>query len=542
MKNIKISYFLLSSFFLIIAGFIVSVLFSFNEMNLINNQSTIISNKWLPSVSLIEKINTQTADLRNYESMHIISTKADEMAVALKEIENKKKEIDSTIASYENLLDKTSEEESRSLLSVFKKDYNEYLAIEKELISLSSKNENDAAKNLYINESRKSYDEFSKSLDDLASFDTKKANEASQFGDTLFDKSIFVLSIISFVIIAFTLSIGLYITRSLTRQINLIQQAMMSLAGGDLSVKLPNPSKNELGILSRHFNTAVQQFAQTVSHIQNSSTQLATTAEQLSLVTNETSRDIHLQNEQLEMAATAVTEMTVAVEDVAENAINTSKESDLARERANEGSEQVKLSSESVSLLLKELQDTSNGVDKLVGQVKNITSVLDVIREIAEQTNLLALNAAIEAARAGEAGRGFAVVADEVRALAHRTQESTKEIESMISAVESGTNDTVVAIQSSYDRAKVTMDAAGQTGIAIQKIVDAVLVINEKNTSIASSTEQQANVAREVDRNLTTIRDISNETSSRSVETSASSQELAKLAEELNQLTSQFKI
>ncbi|MBJ7552693.1 methyl-accepting chemotaxis protein, partial [Marinomonas spartinae] len=410
------------------------------------------------------------------------------------------------------------------------------------LISLSSKNENDAAKNLYINESRKSYDEFSKSLDDLASFDTKKANEASQFGDTLFDKSIFVLSIISFVIIAFTLSIGLYITRSLTRQINLIQQAMMSLAGGDLSVKLPNPSKNELGILSRHFNTAVQQFAQTVSHIQNSSTQLATTAEQLSLVTNETSKDIHLQNEQLEMAATAVTEMTVAVEDVAENAINTSKESDLARERANEGSEQVKLSSESVSLLLKELQDTSNGVDKLVGQVKNITSVLDVIREIAEQTNLLALNAAIEAARAGEAGRGFAVVADEVRALAHRTQESTKEIESMISAVESGTNDTVVAIQSSHERAKVTMDAASQTGIVIQKIVEAVLVINERNTSIASSTEQQANVAREVDRNLTTIRDISNETSSRSVETSASSQELAKLAEELNQLTSQFKI
>lgn len=190
MKNIKISHFLLSSFFLIIAAFIVSVLFSFNEMNLINNQSTIISNKWLPSVSLIEKINTQTADLRNYESLHIISIKEDEMAVALKEIENKKKEIDSTIASYENLLDKTSEEESRSLLSVFKKDYNEYLAIEKELISLSSKNENDAAKKMYVNESRKSYDDFSKSLDDLASFDSKKANEASQFGDTLFDPTL----------------------------------------------------------------------------------------------------------------------------------------------------------------------------------------------------------------------------------------------------------------------------------------------------------------------------------------------------------------
>ena len=112
------------------------------------------------------------------------------MAVALKEIENKKKEIDSTIASYENLLDKTSEEESRSLLSVFKKDYNEYLAIEKELISLSSKNENDAAKKMYVNESRKSYDDFSKSLDDLASFDSKKANEASQFGDTLFDPTL----------------------------------------------------------------------------------------------------------------------------------------------------------------------------------------------------------------------------------------------------------------------------------------------------------------------------------------------------------------
>ncbi|EKE77208.1 methyl-accepting chemotaxis protein, partial [Idiomarina xiamenensis] len=169
-------------------------------------------------------------------------------------------------------------------------------------------------------------------------------------------------------------------------------------------------------------------------------------------------------------------------------------------------------------------------------------SVLDVIRAIADQTNLLALNAAIEAARAGDSGRGFAVVADEVRALAHRTQESTKEIETMIQAVQNDTNSTVSSMQNSHEQAKQSLEIANMAGQALQEITQAISRINEQNVTIASSAEEQANVAKEVDKNLVTIRDIANDNASGANETSAASAELARLAENLSSMTMRFRV
>jgi methyl-accepting chemotaxis protein len=174
--------------------------------------------------------------------------------------------------------------------------------------------------------------------------------------------------------------------------------------------------------------------------------------------------------------------------------------------------------------------------------VREISKVLDVIRSIAEQTNLLALNAAIEAARAGDAGRGFAVVADEVRALAHRTQQSTQEIEQMIGGIQSGTDQAVGAMHSSNGRARSTLEVAQAAGTALEQIAQAIASINERNLVIASASEEQAQVAREVDRNLVNIRDLSLQSSAGANQTSAASQELSRLAVDLNSLVARFKV
>ena len=185
---------------------------------------------------------------------------------------------------------------------------------------------------------------------------------------------------------------------------------------------------------------------------------------------------------------------------------------------------------------------TASEVEQLAGQVRDISKVLDVIRSIAEQTNLLALNAAIEAARAGEAGRGFAVVADEVRALAHRTQQSTREIEQMVSGIQQGTDKAVNAMQNSNSRARSTLDVAKAAGQALDEIAAAISQINERNLVIASASEEQAQVAREVDRNLVNIRDLSMQSSAGANQTSAASQELSRLAVDLNALVARFSI
>jgi methyl-accepting chemotaxis protein len=175
-------------------------------------------------------------------------------------------------------------------------------------------------------------------------------------------------------------------------------------------------------------------------------------------------------------------------------------------------------------------------------QTRDISKVLDVIRAVAEQTNLLALNAAIEAARAGDAGRGFAVVADEVRALAHRTGESTREIESMIGSIHQGTEQTVNALQVSAERAKSTLDKANAAGQSLSTISVSVAGINDRNLLIASASEQQAQVAREVDRNLVSIRDLSVQTAAGAQQTSVATQELSRLAADLNGLVHRFTL
>jgi len=285
-----------------------------------------------------------------------------------------------------------------------------------------------------------------------------------------------------------------------------------------------------------------QSLRETIQGISDSSNQLASAAEELNVVTEDSTRGLHQQNHEIEQAATAVNEMTTAVDEVARNAVATSEASRESDETAQHGRQQVIRTVDSIGLLAGDVTQTASEVERLAGQVRDISKVLDVIRSIAEQTNLLALNAAIEAARAGDAGRGFAVVADEVRALAHRTQQSTQEIEQMIGDVHLGTDKAVHAMQLSNERARSTLELARAAGEALDGIATAISQISERNLVIASASEEQAQVAREVDRNLVNIRDLSLQSSAGANQTSAASQELARLAIDLNSLVARFQV
>ncbi|WP_409033951.1 methyl-accepting chemotaxis protein [Pseudomonas sp. JUb42] len=280
----------------------------------------------------------------------------------------------------------------------------------------------------------------------------------------------------------------------------------------------------------------------TVQQIANASDQLASAAEELTAVTENSTRGLVTQNDEIQQAATAVNEMTAAVEEVARNAASTSLISTQTAEDASKGQEQVQQAVAAINTVTVEITDSTQRVEALAGQIHDITKVLEVIRGIAEQTNLLALNAAIEAARAGEQGRGFAVVADEVRALAHRTQSSTGEIEAMIDRVRNGADEAVQAMGKSRTLVQSTQELATEAGLALGRISEGVNQINERNLVIASAAEEQAQVAREVDRNLVNIQDMSTQTAAGANQTSASSHELSRLAISFSALVGQFKL
>ncbi|WP_443200872.1 methyl-accepting chemotaxis protein [Pseudomonas sp. GM102] len=256
----------------------------------------------------------------------------------------------------------------------------------------------------------------------------------------------------------------------------------------------------------------------------------------------EASRGLIEQNDEVNQAATAMTEMSAAVDEVARNAEAASKTSRKTQEFTRTGIENLAQTLKAIEGLAGNVASTGEQVKALSTGAQGISKVVEVIRAIAEQTNLLALNAAIEAARAGEQGRGFAVVADEVRALAHRTQQSTQEIEQMIIAIQSDSAQAVSAMSTSTDMASNSIVVAQNADVSLRQIAEAITQINERNLLIATASEEQAQAAHEVDRNLTSIREFSTLCAAGASETAIACGEMSNLAINLNRLVGRFKI
>jgi len=384
-----------------------------------------------------------------------------------------------------------------------------------------------------------------KSLDALMAMQGRLFVEREQAAQILYDDARRTMIGLFLLCVSLVVAAAVIVTRSVTRPLggepDEVARVLSHIAQGDLTIEVPLGNSAD-GSVMRNLHQMQQNLNQMVRQIAASVDGVASSSEELSAVSSQTSSSLQLQGQEIEQAATAVNEMTAAVDEVARNAVSTSEASRLSEQTAQLGRAQVQETVASINTLATGVVETSERIQQLAGRVQDISGVLDVIRSIADQTNLLALNAAIEAARAGDAGRGFAVVADEVRALAHRTQTSTQEIEQMIGNIRQDTEHAVAAMHSSSERVQATLGVAQRSGEALDEITRSISQINERNLMIASATEEQALVAREVDRNLVGIRNLSQQVLQGALHTETAGHDLAGMAGELHQTVARFKV
>ncbi|MCO7570737.1 methyl-accepting chemotaxis protein [Pseudomonas chlororaphis] len=376
---------------------------------------------------------------------------------------------------------------------------------------------------------------------ELMNLTAEEVSQSAQHADALYTQ-VKVTVIGALIAVALlTLCLAWLLIRSIVVPIRQAVGVAEQVAAGDLSRPIHSEGSDETARLLKALASMQASLRETLQLISSTSTQLAAAAQQMSQSTHQDSSRLQQQHNEIEQAATAVNEMTVAVEEVARNAVSTSDTTRQSTTQATQGQARVIQTLDSIQAMSSDVGTALQQVQTLAEQSREIGKVLDVIRAIAEQTNLLALNAAIEAARAGEAGRGFAVVADEVRALAHRTQQSTQEIEQMIGRVQGDTDSVVQSMHGNNQRVAQTLSIAEQAGLALGEITRAMEQIHERNLVIASASEEQAQVAREVDRNLLNIRDLSLESADAATRTNATSQELSHLAAGLQNLVVRFR-
>ncbi|NAW69731.1 HAMP domain-containing protein [Vibrio sp. V27_P1S3P104] len=334
------------------------------------------------------------------------------------------------------------------------------------------------------------------------------------------------------------------IALGITSPINRAAKAMADIAhgDGDLTLRLDDRAKDEVGELARQFNHFVNKVHDTVVQANRVSLSLNSAAEQLSQVTEQTGSIIQRQHSETEQVATAMNEMVATVQEVAKNAAEAAEATEAANKATFDGQSIVALVVGGINQLSNDIEQTGQVLQQLEQQSRDIDAVLEVIRSIAEQTNLLALNAAIEAARAGEQGRGFAVVADEVRALASRTQQSTEEIQTMIERLQQGSKQAVNVMQHSIDSSGHSVQQAEQAGTALHEITTTVETINAMNIQIASAASEQVSVSDEINRNIANINDAVAQTVNACEQSEHASQELKALAQQLSQHMSHFKV
>ncbi|PTQ67273.1 methyl-accepting chemotaxis protein [Pseudomonas sp. GV071] len=505
-----------------------------SELSSLKGNLLEVKDVWMSGLDLMAKIKSDRQLMRLDENE--ITAQPSELSALTSEIRTIEQRVRGYDKEYEGtiILD-----EDRRLFGTYQE---KSAAYEKALDAVLSGLGTGSVAPAVASQSEQSFDALISALDALIALNNRGATDAGQRAEASANNATITFSVILLASLIFTIFAAVLLSRSITRPLAMLAASAERIASGDLTQPVVADGADEVTQVQRSLGGMQGTLRETLLNIQNSATQLASAAEELHAVTDDSSRGITRQNDEIQMAATAVTEMSAAVDEVARNANHTSDSSREAQETAQAGREQVSSTRSTIEQLTERLNITSTTIATLADEAIAIGRVLEVIRTIAEQTNLLALNAAIEAARAGDQGRGFAVVADEVRALAQRTQTSTQEIERMISAIQSASQQSVSAMAQSSEYAGRSQIMASQADSALALIAERVNQINDMNLVIASAAEEQASVAREVDRNLVAIRDIAEQNATGAHETSVASDQLAKLASDLNGMVQRFRL
>jgi methyl-accepting chemotaxis protein len=513
--------------------------FALNRMSVIRQATTDMETNQLPSVGYLGNMLENTLRLRITSFRTLVNREP----AALRETDGRIAELIGKLQdAKKNYAALPAEGEELAVYRQFEATLATFLDVQAQVLDLSRQEKMEEMRNLINTRMKDATDLMGVQLNQLITINKQSAAEATVVSKQQYDGANVGVISVSVIAALMTIFLAWLLTKSIVNPLSRAVRVAEEIAAGDLTRPIEVDGKDEATQLLKALATMQQNLRKTIELISGSATQLASAAEELSAVTEESSRGLQQQNNEIEQAATAVNEMTAAVEEVARNAVSTSEASQQSNQTARQGRDRVVETVKSIQDMTQQIQATTGLVEGLAEQGRDIGKVLDVIRSIAEQTNLLALNAAIEAARAGEAGRGFAVVADEVRALAHRTAQSTTEIEQMVAGIQTRTGDAVQSMSRNTDSTRSTLSLANSAGDALELITEAISQINERNLVIASASEEQAQVSREVDRNLVNIRDLAAQTAAGANQTSAASHELSRLAVDLKAMVTRFVI
>ncbi|KPB30804.1 Histidine kinase [Pseudomonas syringae pv. syringae] len=508
------------------------------QMQAIRTQGEAVESGALPSIATADAIAIGLVKLRS-ETTRLIANADDPGAVINSKInvEQLRNEVEKGFSEYLARVQSGTEHDS---IVALQDAYKAFMPGLQDQIALIEQNKLDEARMLANTMLSLQGDLMDMQVQLLRELNKQSAATAVEAASASYEQTrIIALSAIGLVL-ALTLLLAWRLSVSIIHPVRQALHIASTIADGDLSEHPIPDGKDETAQLLITLGRMRTNLHSTIDQIYAAAAQLSQSVQEMGSIAEASALNLQLQNTEIEQAAVAVNQMSQAAIEVAGNASNTVTESEASTQAAAQGQEKLSATILSIKELTRNVLDSSHQAEGLAERTQSISSILDVIRAIANQTNLLALNAAIEAARAGEAGRGFAVVADEVRSLAQRTSASTAEIEGLISGVQQSTQQTASSLRHTATQANLTMEQAASTGEALQVIIQSTATINDRNLLIASAAEQQAQVATEVDRNLSSIRDLSSQTASGAQQTTVASNALSMLANDLNLMVQRF--
>ncbi|EKO3828734.1 methyl-accepting chemotaxis protein [Vibrio harveyi] len=530
----------ISALILIISAAVIALSFFFNsQIKLIDGKMSEFSDTTVPSILLVKNIEIEVGILRKDEFSLLTNVNHAEFKTWLKGLDESESKVDNYIKKYGQSL---WDQRDRDAFNRVNDAWEKYRSFNEKYSALLLTKQVDEA-NAMLLDGFPAFQELQNAIIALVELNQTFIKEDIDSTHIVVTDAITYGIIAIVALLALGFSLGLFLTKQICSPLNYVVEMASKIASGDLTYQLPRNKigNDELGILADACIDMQAKLLSLVDSISSTTAQVSTATEEVSAISEQTSSGMDEQQQQLNLIATAMNEMQATVNDVANNTEAASETANGASNDAKQGLEVVQECISQINEASVAIQSVGAMVSELEQDASNISVVVDVIQDIAEQTNLLALNAAIEAARAGEQGRGFAVVADEVRTLASRTQSSTEEIVSIISKLQNCSKTAVSATNNSNDLIQVCVEQAQNAGATIGQIEQSVDNIAEKSIQIASACSEQSSVTEELHRNVEHINQFSSEVATGSRQTAVACRDLSELAVGLQEIVSQFK-